>query len=443
MRDSRDLRIAAIFIVAFTSFLGTLVAPAVIRVAELATSRRKSNTRAEEDEPESSEAVARSRASASDLVQRALRVLGAFSTGIVLGTSTLHLLPEAIIFMDEATNDGPGSHPSAANAAAVCANGSVATSPAEVLEDVTAPFPWAELIMVLTVFAMFIFEKELFALVERRTAAAAKKKAAKAKEEAEAQEAAAADEHTVIDTISNSEPTCVEDAPAVKPTTTADDSPDTEEASAKERAMAIVYSHVVELALSVHSVILGLTVGLLTEYATVRVLVIAVSIDQFSDGVAVGSTLCQSKALSFWHAAGLRAFFAWTCSIGIAIGVGIEQEGGSGDPMAQGILASMSAGLLLLLAMGEMLPGIVRPFSHRGGHCHGPATPEPSPAVGPADVVAGRETSVATIGEAASTSHEDTEEEPSDSVSTPWRWVLYLCMCVGFAGMAIISVYGG
>ena len=430
MHDSRNLRIAAIFIVALTSFLGTLVAPIVIRVATWAQDRKAA--REAETQPADGEAAALGRDdAAAGYVQRVLRVLGALSTGIVLGTSTLHLLPEAIIFMDEATGEGPVGHSAAA---AQCANGTVATSPASdpEAESPAPPFPYAELIMVLTAFAMFFFEKEVFAFVERR----AKRKAAKKE---------AKERRTTVSQAS--EPTtCESDAHAV-PIPASDESGKND----ADNALAVVYSHVVELALSIHSVILGLTLGLLTEYGTVRVLVIAVAIDQFSDGVAVGATLSESKSLSWCHAGSLRTFFAWTCSLGIAIGVGIEQRGGSADPMAQGILAAMSAGLLLLLAMSEMLPGIIRPFSRRNGQLAATATAatessqESSQESTAAEDDDDEAVGAGSVRPSEITINQSAKEltEAAAALSAPWRWLLYLCMCVGFAVMAVIAVYGG
>jgi zinc transporter 1/2/3 len=109
-----------------------------------------------------------------------------------------------------------------------------------------------------------------------------------------------------------------------------------------------------EISISVHSVLIGLALGITTGDEIVSLL-IALTFHQFLEGVAIG-TAAVYAGMKLRTVAVLSLIFALTTPIGIAIGIGVRSSFNENDPTAlytQGVLDALCAGLLIFLALGD------------------------------------------------------------------------------------------
>ncbi|WVZ16449.1 hypothetical protein V8G54_009431 [Vigna mungo] len=118
-----------------------------------------------------------------------------------------------------------------------------------------------------------------------------------------------------------------------------------------------VISHVLELGIIVHSVIIGISLGASENPNTIRPLVAALTFHQFFEGMGLGSTISQAnfKRVSVTM---MGLFFALTTPIGIGIGIGISSVYDEYSPTAlivEGVFNAASAGILIYMAMVDLL----------------------------------------------------------------------------------------
>ncbi|KAL6296030.1 hypothetical protein ACE6H2_004172 [Prunus campanulata] len=119
----------------------------------------------------------------------------------------------------------------------------------------------------------------------------------------------------------------------------------------------VVVSQILELGIVSHSVIIGLSLGVSQSPCTIRPLVAALSFHQFFEGFALGGCICQAqfKTLS---ATLMACFFAITTPLGIGVGTAISSFYNPYSPGAlatEGILDSMSAGILVYMALVDLI----------------------------------------------------------------------------------------
>ncbi|KAF2304341.1 hypothetical protein P3X46_019777 [Hevea brasiliensis] len=119
----------------------------------------------------------------------------------------------------------------------------------------------------------------------------------------------------------------------------------------------VVVSQILELGIVSHSVIIGLSLGVSQSPCTIRPLIAALSFHQFFEGFALGGCISQAqfKTLS---ATLMACFFAITTPAGIGIGTGISSfynPQSSGALIAEGILDSLSAGILVYMALVDLI----------------------------------------------------------------------------------------
>ncbi|KAL5721070.1 hypothetical protein ACHQM5_013676 [Ranunculus cassubicifolius] len=118
-----------------------------------------------------------------------------------------------------------------------------------------------------------------------------------------------------------------------------------------------VISHVLELGIVVHSVIIGISLGASENASTVKSLLIALSFHQFFEGMGLGGCIAQAK-FKGQAVAVMSLFFALTTPVGIAIGIGISNIYNENSPVAlivEGVLDSASAGILVYMALVDLL----------------------------------------------------------------------------------------
>jgi zinc transporter 1/2/3 len=113
-----------------------------------------------------------------------------------------------------------------------------------------------------------------------------------------------------------------------------------------------------ELSLTVHSVFVGLAVGVVSD-GELTALLVALVFHQFFEGIALGARLCRAPmSLSLRYA--LAVIFAIAAPVGQAAGVGVMAGSGlntAGETflMVQGIFDSLCAGLLLHVGFSLLL----------------------------------------------------------------------------------------
>lgn len=118
-----------------------------------------------------------------------------------------------------------------------------------------------------------------------------------------------------------------------------------------------VISQVLELGIVVHSVIIGIGLGVSESPKTIKPLVAAITFHQLFEGMGLGGCIAQAKFKN--KATILMAiFFALTTPIGIAIGIGVTKtydEDSQKALIVEGILNAASAGILIYMALVDLL----------------------------------------------------------------------------------------
>ncbi|KAJ4840150.1 hypothetical protein Tsubulata_000226, partial [Turnera subulata] len=118
-----------------------------------------------------------------------------------------------------------------------------------------------------------------------------------------------------------------------------------------------ILTQVLELGIVVHSVIIGISLGASKSPSTIRPLVAAITFHQFFEGLGLGGCISQAKFKAI-TAIYMVIFFSLTTPVGIAIGMGIASGYNENSPRAlivQGLLDSSSAGILIYLALVDLL----------------------------------------------------------------------------------------
>ncbi|XP_012088574.1 zinc transporter 5 isoform X1 [Jatropha curcas] len=118
-----------------------------------------------------------------------------------------------------------------------------------------------------------------------------------------------------------------------------------------------IVSQVLEMGIVVHSVIIGLSLGVSTNSETIKPLVAALSFHQFFEGIGLGQCISQAKFKSK-AVATMVIFFSLTTPSGIAIGIGISKVYNESSPTAlivEGLLNSASSGILIYMALVDLL----------------------------------------------------------------------------------------
>ncbi len=113
-----------------------------------------------------------------------------------------------------------------------------------------------------------------------------------------------------------------------------------------------------EFSFNVHSVIIGLATGLASN-DTLKALVIALSVHQLIEGIALGARLFSTDFGAFSDSM-FTLMFACAAPAGMAAGVGMLagsaiNANGEAFMMAQGTLDSVTAGLLLHIAASKLI----------------------------------------------------------------------------------------
>jgi zinc transporter ZupT len=134
----------------------------------------------------------------------------------------------------------------------------------------------------------------------------------------------------------------------------------------RERLAALTKLYAVEFGVAIHSVIIGVNLGLTRKYDQVVTLTIVLCVHQLFEGLAIGSLAVLSRVTPSGAAAFVGCFMV-TTPLGVAIGTATSNNS---SVVTQGIVSCLAAGVLLHMALTEMLPDVLG--SHAAQHAHGP-----------------------------------------------------------------------
>jgi len=111
---------------------------------------------------------------------------------------------------------------------------------------------------------------------------------------------------------------------------------------------------ILEFGIAIHSIIIGINLGIINDHLTLIQLLIAISFHQFFEGFVVGQMLVNSDIVNIFHKIIIIGVFCSTTPIGIIIGICINQsisDDSYSYLLSQGILDSISAGILIYAAL--------------------------------------------------------------------------------------------
>jgi len=127
-------------------------------------------------------------------------------------------------------------------------------------------------------------------------------------------------------------------------------------------------AYVIEVSISLHSVLIGIGLGVLTDYASIEILLIALTFHQVFEGIALGGAVAKAnQSRSFLVS--LVLFFSLSCPLGVAIGAGIAN---SFDPnnaagnWTQGVLYGFATGTLLYIGLYDLMAESFQKFNGGG-----------------------------------------------------------------------------
>ncbi|KAJ9557397.1 hypothetical protein OSB04_012011 [Centaurea solstitialis] len=118
-----------------------------------------------------------------------------------------------------------------------------------------------------------------------------------------------------------------------------------------------ILSQVLEVGILIHSVIIGVSLGVSVSPKTIRPLIIALSFHQLFEGMGLGACITEAK-FNMRTIATMSIFFSLTTPIGIVVGFGISNtydENGHTALIVQGVLNAASAGILIYMALVDLL----------------------------------------------------------------------------------------
>ncbi|KAN0055439.1 hypothetical protein ACTA71_008550 [Dictyostelium dimigraforme] len=123
------------------------------------------------------------------------------------------------------------------------------------------------------------------------------------------------------------------------------------------KSLKTIEAYLLEFGITIHSIFIGLTVGVVDDTG-LKALLVALSFHQFFEGVALGSRVSDAKLTSHWHEALLASIFSISAPIGIAIGIGVISSinvNGETFLFVQGIFDAVCSGILLYIGFNLLL----------------------------------------------------------------------------------------
>jgi zinc transporter 1/2/3 len=274
------------------------------------------------------------------------RIGMSFGTGIVLATAVIHMLPPAQEYL---------KHPCAA----------------KYFSD--PDYPWVELIGMTTILVVHGFEFIARCVAENRALAKLHKRSgtsrARCLPSPALKESAAAQpqDHVVAVVVAPSPHTAAaegsgnnddDEQPICEDDACSHGGANLEEIlSGSAELTHKIGLMVLELGIAMHSVLIGLALGVSTgdEF---RSLLVALCFHQYFEGAGLGATCIASGVKSRTSRALLVAWYSLSTPLGVAIGVGMYSTYDTNDGtsmLVQGIMDSVSFGILVYVALVELM----------------------------------------------------------------------------------------
>ncbi|EOA15094.1 hypothetical protein CARUB_v10028462mg [Capsella rubella] len=118
-----------------------------------------------------------------------------------------------------------------------------------------------------------------------------------------------------------------------------------------------IVTQVLELGIMVHSVIIGISLGVSPSVSTIKPLIAAITFHQLFEGFGLGGCISEAKfkVKKIWV---MLVFFALTAPVGIGIGIGVAETYNENSPMAlkvSGFLNAAAAGILIYMALVDLV----------------------------------------------------------------------------------------
>ncbi|KFK27947.1 hypothetical protein AALP_AA8G451900 [Arabis alpina] len=118
-----------------------------------------------------------------------------------------------------------------------------------------------------------------------------------------------------------------------------------------------IVTQILELGIVVHSVIIGISLGVSPSASTIKPLIAAITFHQLFEGFGLGGCISEAKfkVKKIWV---MVLFFALTAPLGIGIGIGVAQSYNENSPMAlkvSGFLNAAAAGILIYMALVDLV----------------------------------------------------------------------------------------
>ncbi|UJR21677.1 hypothetical protein I4U23_024754 [Adineta vaga] len=118
-----------------------------------------------------------------------------------------------------------------------------------------------------------------------------------------------------------------------------------------------ISTYLLEFGIALHSVLIGLALGTTTD--SFIALFVALSFHQFFEAIALGAQIARLEHISLKSTGLMVIIFALTTPVGIAIGIGIHTKTYNPKSIASllvnGILDSVSAGILIYIALVNLI----------------------------------------------------------------------------------------
>ncbi|OIV90294.1 hypothetical protein TanjilG_13149 [Lupinus angustifolius] len=125
----------------------------------------------------------------------------------------------------------------------------------------------------------------------------------------------------------------------------------------QNRLRHIIVSQILELGIIVHSIIIGISLGVSGSPKTIKPLLAALSFHQCFEGIGLGGSISQAKYKHLTTAT-MVVLFCLTMPIGIGVGIGISNVYDENSPKAlivEGLLLAASGGVLIYMALVDLL----------------------------------------------------------------------------------------
>ncbi|CAH2043898.1 unnamed protein product [Thlaspi arvense] len=118
-----------------------------------------------------------------------------------------------------------------------------------------------------------------------------------------------------------------------------------------------IVTQVLELGIVVHSVIIGISLGVSPSVSTIKPLLAAITFHQLFEGFGLGGCISEAnfRVKKIWV---MVLFFALTAPVGIGIGTGVAEIYNENSPMTlkvSGFLNAAAAGILIYMALVDLV----------------------------------------------------------------------------------------